>query len=111
MAVLTVNVVSRSGLNLTDALAAAGASGDSWANTGTEVLAVRNASLASVTVTLAYAATFDGAAPANKTVSVGAGKTTLIGPFPQTLHNDANQRVSVTYSSSTDVTVAAFRLG
>ena len=111
MATLTVTPVTRSGYNLTDALTAAGASGDSWANNGTELLAVKNAGMSAITVTLAYAGTFDGATPTNKTVSVGAGKTYLIGPFPQSLYNDANQRANVTYSSATDVTVAVFRLG
>lgn len=113
MAVLSVNAVSRAGLNLTAALAAAGVSGDSWPNTGAEYLAIMNGSGSSITVTLAYAATavFDGATPTNKTVAVAAGKLLLIGPFPQVLYNDTNQRVTVTYSAVSDVTVAIFRLG
>ena len=111
MAVLTVTPVTRSGYNLTDALTAAGVSGDSWACNGVELLVVKNASASSVTVTLTYAGTFDGATPTNKTVVVGAGKTYLIGPFAQSLYNDANQRANVTYSAVTDVTVAVFRLG
>ena len=111
MTVLTVNSVTRAGLNLTATLTAAGNSGDSWAGTGQEILAVANGSESSITVTLAYQRTFDGATPSNKTVSVAAGKTLLIGPFPQILYNDTNQRVNVTYSSASSVTVAVFRLG
>lgn len=111
MAVLTVRVATRESLVLTDYLAAAGAGGDSWANTGVEYLAVQNGSGSAVTVTLVYRGTFDGQAPANRTVAVGAGDLTLIGPFPQSLYNDAAQRAGVTYSSVSGVTVAAIRMG
>jgi len=111
MAVLTVRVATRESLVLTDALAAAGASGDSWANTGQEYLAVQNGSGSAVTVTLVYRNTFDSQTPANRTVSVGAGDLVLIGPFPQALYNDANQRASVTYSAASSVSVAAIRMG
>ena len=111
MATLTVNAVTRSGLNLTDALTAAGVSGDQWANTGTECLVVYNGSGSSITVTLTYTNTFDGASPANKTVAVGAGKMYVVGPFPQEYYNSAAQLAGVTYSSVTSVTVAVVRLG
>ena len=110
MAVLTVQAVTRAGLNLTDALVAASAGGDSFANNGLEVLAVVNAGGSSVTVTLPYVATADGQTITSRTVVVGAGKTALIGPFPQALYNDANNRVAVTYSGVTSVSVAALRL-
>ena len=111
MAVLTVQNISRAGLDVTAALAAADSEGDSWGNTGTEYLAVNNGSGSSITVTLAYQKQFDGASATNRTVAVAAGRLALIGPFPQHLYNASNQRASVTYSSVTSVTVAAVRMG
>ena len=111
MAVLTVQNATRESLVLTDALVAAGVSGDSWGNTGTEYLAVNNGAGSSITVTLVYQRQFDEQTASNRTVVVAAGKLTLIGPFPQHLYNASNQRASVTYSSVTSVTVAAIRMG
>lgn len=111
MATLTVTPVTRAGFNLTDALTAAGVSGDQWANNGTEILAIYNGSGSSITVTLTYVGTADGQAITAKTVTVGAGKIYLAGPFPQSLYNTAAQLAGVTYSSVTSVTVAVFRVG
>lgn len=111
MAVLTVQLTSRSGLNLTDALAAAAGGGDSWVNTGSELLVIVNGGASEITATFPYAATTDGQAITSKTVAVPAGETVIVGPFPQPLFNDASQRASVTYSGVTSVSVAVVRPG
>jgi hypothetical protein len=111
MAVLTVTPVTQDGYDLTAALTAAAAGGDSWPNRGTEYLAVVNGGGSSITVTLVYTTEFDDETPTNRTVAVAAGKTVLIGPLPQWLYNNASNRASVTYSGVTSVTVAVFSLG
>lgn len=103
MAVLTAATVSRAGTDV--AGVAAGAGGDSFANTGKEFLEVKNGSGASITVTLDVQATLEGMAVTDPTVAVAAGATKIIGPFPTHLFNDANGRANVTYSAVTTVTV------
>lgn len=106
----SVNTISRAGISLTGLAAAADAAGDNFANTGNEFLYVNNGSGSSVTVTLVAQQTVDGQALTNKTVAVAAGVAKLIGPFPKGIYNDTNDRMNVTWSSATDVTIAAIKL-
>lgn len=108
MAILTPTAVSRAGNPLTSTAASAG--GDSFPNTGKEFLVIKNGGAAAITVTLDIQQTVDGQAVTDKTVSVAAGATVLIGPFPTGIYNDANGRVNITYSSVTNVTVDVFSL-
>jgi hypothetical protein len=110
MALLTVVDISRAGV-VADGAAAAGG-GDKFANTGKELLLVKNGSGAPITVTLVTASTSDpeGLAITDKTVVVGAGVTTAIGPFPQGIYNDADGNVNFSYSGVTSLTVKALRL-
>lgn len=111
MAVLTAVSVSRSGLSLTATVVAASAGGDSWANNGSELLFVQNAGGSSVTLTFAPTALADGQAFPTRTVEVTAGSRVLVGPFPQALFNDGNQRAGVSYSGVTGVSVCVVRPG
>lgn len=108
MATLTVGAISRSGL--TRSLASAAVGGDEFANDGKTFLEVANGSGSSITVTIATQMTVDGKAVADDAISVGAGVTKQIGPFPPHIYNDANGKVQVTYSAVTTVTVGATRL-
>lgn len=103
MAILTAATVSRAGVDVVGA--AAGAGGDSFANTGKEFLEVKNGGAASINVTLDIVATLDGQPVTDPVVAVGAGVTKIIGPFPTGIYNDANGRVNVSYSAVTSVTV------
>jgi hypothetical protein len=108
LAVLTVQEVSLTGLSL--AFAAAAAGGDEFANTGREYLHVKNASAGDVTVT------FDSVAPCNQgydhnvAVVVPAGGERIIGKFEPGRFNNSNNRVAVSYSGVTSVTVAAVKM-
>jgi hypothetical protein len=110
MAVLSVQNITRAGFNLDQNDVAAAGGGDSFPNTGQEMLYVRNGGGSQITVTLAYQVTFDGQTIPSKTVAVPAGEAMLIGPFPTGSYNDANSRANVTYSGVTSVTVAALKL-
>jgi len=56
-------------------------------------------------------AVFDGTTPASPTLSIPAGHTMEIGPFPPALYNDANGAANVTYSQVASVTVLVRQLG
>lgn len=116
MATLTVTDLTPSGTVLTLATPAAG--GDEFANIndgGRTFLIVANDStnVRTVTVTPAVSTL---AVPGAGTVTIptvamtiGAVSSKTVGPFP-TIYNNTNGRVAVTYSSTSNLTVGAFRV-
>lgn len=110
MATLTDHKYDRAGLNITDvAEANASAGGDEFANDGRQLFYIRNGGAGAITVNFAYGSLIDGQTVPAKSVSVGIGKTMVIGSFPTSLFNDANGKVQVTYSGVTSVRVACIR--
>lgn len=107
MAVLTPTTVTRAGVNL--AGVAADVAGDEWANTGAEFVVVHNGSAGAITVTKDVLATVDGAAAVDPTVSVPAGESHILGPFPPGWYNDANNRAKVTCSAVATVTIKVLK--
>jgi hypothetical protein len=105
MAVLTTVQVAAGGAVAT--LTAAAGGGDKFNNTGRERFRVRNGSGASINVT--FTAVRAAGCPAETlhdlVVAVAAGAEKVFGPFNTTRFNDANDQVSVGYSSATTVTV------
>lgn len=108
MAVLAVQQVVRAGL--VPVFTAADVAGDEFVNTGVEYLEVINGSGAGITVTIATPNTVDGLAVTDRTVTIAAGARQKIGPFPTSIYNNANSKVSVTYSAVTTVTVGLFKV-
>ncbi len=106
---LTVKQVERAGL--LSAPVAAETDGNSWNNTGKEILHVINGATDCV-VTIKTPRGVDGQATTNRTVTVGASTDQFIGPFPP---QDFNQRgalgdiVHVDYDVITNVTVEVLR--
>jgi hypothetical protein len=111
-ATLTPVAVSRAGDNFTANAVAATGGGDSWANTGSEIFVINNGGGSPITLTLVDGpgGTIDGQVLPNRTVSVLAAKTFVIGPFQTNIYNDANGLMNVTYSAVTSVTVRVYRL-
>lgn len=113
MATLTAQAISESG-GVTFTAASAG--GDSWQNTGREVLVVQNDDAASKTVTVTAQKTstrapgFGAVTKANAQVTVAAGGVEVFGPFPTEAYNDANGAAQITYSDVTSLSVAVVRL-
>lgn len=108
MAVLTVVSAKRSanGNDLVGVAAAAG--GDSFVNSGQEVVVLKNASAGIITVTVPTPVTVDGLAVADLTAAIGVGETRLLGPFPPAWYNDTGLgggSVNMTYSGVTTLTV------
>lgn len=108
MAVLTVQDSAVSGLAPSYGAAAGG--GDSFPNDGKTVLHVKNGGGGSITVTVDSQAQCSFGFDHNEAVVVGAGADKILGPFPPKRWNDSNERVNVTYSGVTSVTVAAIRV-
>jgi len=117
MAATTLTVQDSShvtGLDYTaQAVAADGTNGNKWPNTGGQTLVVINGGGSACVLTKIYGpgAVFDGTTPASPTLSVPAGHTMEIGPFPPALYNDANGAANVTYSQVASVTVLVRQLG
>ena len=109
MAALTVQTASRDGIDVSGVTPTA-STGDTFANTGSEFLLVRNGSGAPITVTFDITATLDAQTVTDRAVTVGAGVKKLIGPFPTGWYNDGNASVKATCSAVTTVTVAAVKL-
>ena len=110
MATLTINEIDRDGTLY--AVVAAAATGDQFGNDGQTFVAVYNShGSADRTVSVDVQKDVDGQDPPDREITVGAGETRLIGPFPTGIYNDANGRVQITYSdSAADVYVGAFKL-
>ena len=108
MAVLTVQSVSRTGLEATYASCAAG--GDTFVNSGYELIHIKNGHSGAQTVTVVTPATSYGLAIADVAVEVTAGEERFIGPFPPAVFNGASDTVSLTYSGVTSLTIAVVKL-
>jgi hypothetical protein len=112
MAALSTQKPSTAGVALTPV--AAGASGDTFKNTGREIFYVVNDSGADVDVTFsagdanANICSF-GVAHAGHAlvIPVPAGGNAMVGPFDKARFNDADNNINVSYEATTSVTVAA----
>lgn len=98
-----------------DTTSAASADGNTWTNTGYEFAEVINGSGGSITVTIdVYPSGGDGAPEGltvtDPTVTVANGARKKIGPFRKRLFNDGSEKVKLTFSATTSVTVGVYRL-
>jgi len=109
MATLNVQAITLAGI--TPSYAGAGTSGDEFANRdGRAFLHVKNGGGSQITVTVNSQVPCNYGHDHDITVQVPAGGEKLIGPFSPGRFNDTNGKVQVTYSSTTDVTVAVLSL-
>lgn len=106
MATLSVQSVSTAGVAPTYASATSG--GDQFSNDGKTTIHVK-ASAAPVTVTIASQRVCDQGSTHNKTVVVSSTGEQMIGPFDTNRYNDTNNRVQLTYSQVTGVTIGVFQ--
>jgi hypothetical protein len=87
------------------------AAGVSFRSGGKQVLHVKNASGASITVTLKIGVTVEGQTVTNPTATVGAGADKFFGPFNDHYDQpDNTDTVFVDLSAVTSVTVACLTL-
>lgn len=107
--VQTVTPLTRAGIDVVGVTP--DATGDEWPNTGYEVIEVKNGSGAGITVTLDLKPTVDGAALVDPTVSIGAGVTKMIGPFPPSWYNDSvTGRAKATCSATATITIKVIKI-
>lgn|SRR5574337_380684 len=104
MAALTVQDVTPAGIALTEVAAAAG--GDTYANTGLEMLYVNNAGASPCNITVAAPKLCNQGFNHPLIVTVAAGAKHYCGPFEPSRYGNT---VSLTYDQVTSVTVAVFR--
>lgn len=105
MATLTVVPASSAGVEVVAAAAACAAGGDTFANTGQEVVIFTNASVAGIDVTLVTPGTLDGHAISNRVVEIPAASTVAIGPLAPSAYNSDAGFVVMTYETETDLSV------
>lgn len=104
MATLTVQPLTASGLNPN--FVTAGAAGDNFTNDGNVYLHVKNGGVSSITVTIDSVAPCSYGFDHNLVITVPAGGERLTPRLSRARFNDANDKVNVTYSDNTSVTVA-----
>ena len=110
---LTVNNLSRSGNDITTMTAADATNGHAFDNDGNVFIVVRNGGAGSITVTVQTPRTVDDLAVADLTVSIAAGKTYLIGPFPTETFNQSGSdrgKVYVDFDTDTSVALGAYKM-
>lgn len=110
MAVLTVSTIDYNGLD-TESLYVAAAADQEFANDGRTFMHIKNGSGSPITCTITTPGTFQGLAIADVVVTVGA--TTgeqMAGPFPKGIYNAGDGNIDITWSATTTVTVAVFKL-
>lgn len=99
---LTITDVTRAGVTQPSQQNGDNANGNSLAyNDGKIILEVNNTSGGALNCTIGIPGTIDSVSTAGKVVSVGAGATTYIGPFPPALYNQSDGTVNVDVTAST----------
>ena len=83
---------------------------DTFANTGEEVLHIKNGSAAEVTVTVTSAQQCNQGFTHNLTVTLDAGVDKFVGPFPTNRFNNSSGVCTFACSPITDVTAAILRV-
>lgn len=92
------------------AYSAAAPEGHTVENNGKVILHIVNASAADVTVTILSGYVRAGLKLADRVVTVQAGKSAFLGPFPPDIYNQSDGgagQVYIDYSATEGVTVAA----
>ncbi len=104
MAALTTQDVVRAGLEAT--YSAVLTAGNTFTNTGVEIIHVANGATAMV-VTIVTSGTSDGLAIADRTVSVGSNEDRFIGPWQVAIYGST---ITVTVDDQTDGTMAIVKV-
>lgn len=111
---LTVNEITRTGIDDAATQAAANADGHAFYNGGDVFLVVENTNASTRTVTVVSTRTIDGLAVADLTVDVAQNERQIVGPFaPQNFNQQSGAdagKVYVNFDAVTDLTIAAYRL-
>lgn len=74
------------------------------------VVASTKTAAQTLTITMFPGQTLDSVTPANKTVSLPAQDTIVVGPFLQSKYNDSNNRVQLAAAALTGVSLLGYKL-
>jgi len=106
MAALTTQVVVNTGLEATYASAAGG--GDTFTNTGKELIHIRNGSGGDITLTIETSLVIEGdLTVADRTVLITAGEERFVGPFKTSRYGATT---TLTYSGVTSLDLAVLQM-
>lgn len=109
MAELTPQVIVLAGI--TPTLVAAEAGGDEFVNSGRDFIHIKNGDASPITVTVNSQTDCNQGVDHDVEVVVPASTgEKFIGPFPKDRFDDAANKVQITYSAVTSVTVGIVRL-
>lgn len=100
---LTLTQTSRAGVTMPIGTAADTVNGNSVTNDGSVLLIADNTDTASHTVTIALPGKVDGQTVASRTVTIAAGTTSILGPYPPQYYGSS---LAITCDAAT-VTLAA----
>jgi hypothetical protein len=101
---LTIYDVDRDGVDLTANATTVNTANDYYfKNNGRVKLFVKNTTGSTVTITVETPNTVDGLAITDKTATLANNKEALLGPYPPSDYNDANQKVHVTFNQAVDI--------
>jgi hypothetical protein len=103
MTTFDVDQVVRGGIEPT--FETATETGDAFLNDGKVWIHVINGA-GELVLTIITQQTIDGEAVDDKTVTIDASTTQVIGPFPTEIYNDGDGLVQLTYSKHEEVTIA-----
>lgn len=108
MTELTVTPVAKTGTEPT--LAAADANGNSFSNSGRELLVVTNGGAGSVDLTLDSQRKSNQDQDNNVVSSIGAGETRLFAGITTKRFDDGSGKANLSFDSVASVTLGAFRV-
>lgn len=112
---MTVTTTAAAGTLLNAPAAVDAANGNSFTNTGRELIEITNGSGTTLTVTFitngVYAVGTVQYALADINVSVSNATSKVCGPFDKTTYNDGSNLVDVDWSTSNSVTARVISLG
>lgn len=105
---LTATPIARGGVSVLGV--AADSTGNKVSNTGDEFVIVENThSSAARTLTFVTTRSIDGIALDDRVEVLSAGKTEAFGPWT-TIYNDVDRKVTVTYSTHSNLMIQALKL-
>ena len=105
---ITVQEIDSDGLTVSYTSADAG--GDTATNTGRDFIHILNGDASPMTVTIDSQLDCDQGVDHNFAVVVAATSEQMIGPFPKPRFNNASDKITITYSSVTSLTLAMLKL-
>lgn len=112
---LTVTTTAAAGVVLPAANSVDAGNGNTFSNTGREMMIVNNINAATLNVTITtngvYSVGSVNYAIADVLGTVANGTSKVFGPFDKVLYNDANSNVDVSWSAGTNITVSVISLG